>query len=136
MMLNVKRIRRDTPCPPMEEGRGEGNLVHRLPSPPRLSHGERGFRAAVILLLLMATAAVAGWCMTVTTIGGETVGAADPLLLASFAQLVESAAGAPAQHSQPARQPEFVGLEQRPQRFEVIDPDVNFLKRFIENRAG
>ena len=37
---------------------------------------------------------------------------------------------------EPERPAEFAGIEGRPQRFEVIPPEVSLLKRFIENHAA
>ena len=43
-----------------------------------------------------------------------------------FAQTIREALG-----REPERPAEFAGLEERPQRYEVIEPDVEMLKRHI-----
>jgi len=47
-----------------------------------------------------------------------------------FAETIRKALG-----RDPERPAEFQGLEQKPQRFEVIAPDVEALKRIIESHA-
>ena len=48
-----------------------------------------------------------------------------------FASTIRAALG-----RDPERPAEFVGIEKKPQRFEVIGPEAEFLKRFIERHAG
>jgi threonine synthase len=47
-----------------------------------------------------------------------------------FAQTIRAALG-----RDPERPAEFVGLEKRPQRCELIEPDADFLKRYIEKKS-
>jgi threonine synthase len=47
-----------------------------------------------------------------------------------FAKAIREALG-----HDPERPAEFVGLEKRPQRFELIEPDAAFLKRYMESKA-
>ena len=47
-----------------------------------------------------------------------------------FAETIREALG-----REPQRPAEFVGIEKKPQRVEVMAPDVEFLKRFIEKHA-
>jgi threonine synthase len=47
-----------------------------------------------------------------------------------FAATIRKALG-----REPERPAELAGLEQKPQRFEVMEKDVSFLKRFIERHA-
>jgi threonine synthase len=47
-----------------------------------------------------------------------------------FAKAIREALG-----RDPERPAEFVGLEKRPQRFELIEPDAAFLKRYMESKA-
>src|SRR5712671_2207969 len=47
-----------------------------------------------------------------------------------FAQTLRAALG-----RDPERPAEFVGLEKRPQRCELIEPDADFLKRYIEKKS-
>jgi threonine synthase len=47
-----------------------------------------------------------------------------------FAQTLRTALG-----RDPERPAEFVGLEKRPQRCELIEPDADFLKRYIEKKS-
>jgi threonine synthase len=51
-------------------------------------------------------------------------------LPAKFAQTSRAALG-----REPERPAEFVGLEERPQRVTVIEPDVERLKRFIADAS-
>ena len=48
-----------------------------------------------------------------------------------FAQTIRAALG-----RDPERPAEFVGLERRPQRCELIEPDADFLKRYIEKKSA
>jgi threonine synthase len=48
-----------------------------------------------------------------------------------FAQTIRAALG-----RDPERPAEFVGLEKRPQRCELIEPDADFLKRYIEKKSA
>ncbi len=48
-----------------------------------------------------------------------------------FAQTIRAALG-----RDPERPAEFVGLEKRPQRCELIEPDAEFLKRYIEKKSA
>jgi threonine synthase len=48
-----------------------------------------------------------------------------------FGQTLRAALG-----RDPERPAEFVGLEKRPQRCERIEPDADFLKRYIEKKSA
>jgi threonine synthase len=47
-----------------------------------------------------------------------------------FAQTIRAALG-----RDPERPAELVGIEKRPQRCELIEPDADFLKRYIEKKS-